>query len=450
MVRYPSQDHRRGEENNYGRVAQVSITSSNHLISTDYIRLIRQNEKFRWLWFGQIISLLGDWFNLIASAALVASLTRSGVAIGGLFAVRMLAPFLVSPIAGVTADRYNRKTLLILTDIARGVIVFGFLLVRDAGDVWLIYALSALQLALSGFYFPARNAILPDITSRSELGAANTITSATWSTMLAFGSALGGLAAGVWGIYPAFIIDGLTFFFSALFISQITYEHTSSLSREERTIAAGLRQYVEGLRYLRRNLDILFISLHKAASSLLVGSAFQVIQVILAERLYPYGEGGSLSLGLLYAFVGMGTGFGPILARFFTGDRERSLRTALTASYLISSLGLALVAPLLSFPIVLVGTLLRGVGTGIGWVFSTQLLFELTPARVRGRVFASEFALFTLMNAAGVSAGGWLLDRGVGVSSLLWWMTSLALLPGVLWGIWVWVGHYQRSPQRKS
>jgi len=212
-------------------------------------------------------------------------LTRSGLAIGGLFAGRIWAPFLCSAIAGVAADRYNGKRLLIVADITLGITVFVFLLVRDAGDVWLVYALSAFQLALSGFFFPARNSILPDITTTSELGAANTITSATWSTMLAFGAALGGLAVGVWGIYPAFVIDGLTFFLSAVFISQIIYEHTSSLSREERTILAGLRQYVEGLRYLRKNLDILFISLHKAASSLLGGGAFPVIQVIRAERI---------------------------------------------------------------------------------------------------------------------------------------------------------------------
>ena len=59
------------------------------------------------MWFGQIVSSLGDWFNIIASAALIALLTQSGVAIGGLFVVRMLAPFIVSPIAGVVADRYN-------------------------------------------------------------------------------------------------------------------------------------------------------------------------------------------------------------------------------------------------------------------------------------------------------------------------------------------------------
>ena len=84
-----------------------------------YLQLIKSNRSFRYLWAGQIISLTGDWFNLIASAALIATLTQSGTAVGGLFVVRMLAPFLVSPIAGVVADRYNRKKIAITTDLLR-------------------------------------------------------------------------------------------------------------------------------------------------------------------------------------------------------------------------------------------------------------------------------------------------------------------------------------------
>ncbi|MFC1961328.1 MFS transporter, partial [Chloroflexota bacterium] len=71
---------------------------------SSYISLVRRNRNYRYLWLGQIVSLLGDWFNLIASAALIGALTQSGLAIGGLFVVRMLAPFLVSPVAGVFAD----------------------------------------------------------------------------------------------------------------------------------------------------------------------------------------------------------------------------------------------------------------------------------------------------------------------------------------------------------
>ncbi|MGD8604482.1 MAG: MFS transporter, partial [Anaerolineales bacterium] len=188
-----------------------------------YVKLTRHNRNFRFLWFGQIISLLGDWFNLIASASLTAQLSGSGLAIGGLFVIRMLAPFLISPFAGVLADRYNRKRLMIATDLLRAIVVLGFLLVRSSEQIWLLYSLTALQLAISGIFFPTRNAILPDLVDDHELGAANALTSATWSVMLALGAALGGFVTGQWGIYRSFVVDAGTFILSAAMLSQLRY-----------------------------------------------------------------------------------------------------------------------------------------------------------------------------------------------------------------------------------
>lgn len=402
-----------------------------------YLDLVRNNKAFRLLWMGQIVSLLGDWFNLIASAALIATLTESGAAVGGLFVVRMLAPFLISPIAGVAADRYNRKRLLIFTDIVRGLTVLGFLFISRPEQVWLIYALTAVQMGLSGFFFPARTAILPDITSRDELGAANALSGATWSVMLALGAALGGLSSGLWGVYPSFAIDAATFFVSAVIIGRMAYHPPAALEESDKTVSAAVRQYVDGLSYLRRHADILFIAMHKAASGLFVAGAFQVIQVIVAEQYFPIGIEGGISLGLMYAAIGVGTGVSPIVARIFTGDRERPMRVAIGLSYAIASLGLVLVSTLASFPVVLVGTLLRGFGTGIMWVFSTQLLLQLAPNRVQGRVFSTEFMMFTLMNAVAAGGSGALLDRGATVSQLLLWMAGLTLLPAVLWALWL-------------
>ena len=402
--------------------------------SGEYARLVSDNRNFRYLWLGQIVSLLGDWFNLIASASLVASLTGSGIAIGTLFAVRMLAPFLVSPFAGVAADRYNRKVLLIIADLARALVVFGFLLVRDASDVWLLYVLTALQLGISGFFFPTRSAILPDIVDRNQLGAANALSSATWSIMLAIGTALGGLVAGALGIYPAFVIDGLTFIVSAMILSLIAYQHTPALADAGHGIGQMFGQYVEGLCYLWQDRDVLRISLQKALSALLFSGGFQVILVILGQRIYVIGEGGGTSLGILFAVTGIGTGVGPILARRFTGDRDHPLRVALGLSYFVAAIGVALTAPLLGFGLVLVGMFLRGWGGGVIWVFSTQLLLQLTPDRVRGRVFSTEFAIFSLANAIASIAVGWALDNtAVGMSALMWWMAILSVIPGIVW-----------------
>ena len=360
----------------------MSATTSHHGMA-GYRDLVRHNPNFRMLWLGQIVSLLGDWFNLIASAALVSSLTGSGLAVGGLFVVRMLAPFLISPFAGVAADRYNRKTLLIATDLGRGIVVLGFLLVREPEHVWLLYALTVLQLGLSGFFFPERNAILPDIVARHELGAANALSASTWSVMLAFGAALGGLVAGKWGAYPAFVVDALTFFGSAVLITRVAYNRDPALADVSASVRAALTDYFDGLRYLRQHVDILAIAMHKAAVALIVNGAFDVLQVRLAEDVFVIGKEGGTGLGIMYAASGIGTGIGPIMARYITGDDDRMQRRALVAGYALMVVGLAIQALLVSFPVFLAGTLLRSAGGGIAWVFSTQLLLQLLPDRVR-------------------------------------------------------------------
>ncbi len=412
---------------------------------TGYWELVRGNSSFRYLWFGQIASLLGDWFNLIASAALLAQLTGSGFAVGSLFAVRMLAPFLISPLAGVVADRCNRKHILILSDLFRAVTVCGFLLVRDPQDVWLLYALTAIQLALGGFFFPARNAILPDIVSSRELGTANAINATTWSVMLAFGAALGGLVAGTWGIYPAFIIDAFSFVVSAVILLGVQYRKTpeADSASGRGLFETAVVQYLEGLGYLRNNRQILVTALHKGVTALVFSQGYQVVKVVIGRSLFPMGKAGGISLGLLFSAAGLGTGIGPIAGRLWTGDRPDRLRQALFAGYLLSALGLGISSLLINLETVLLGGLWAGIGGGIIWVFSTQLLLQSVPGKVRGRVFATEYAIFTLLSTFGVTATGLALDSSLKVSEILAAMSVLTLVPAGLWRFWLW-----RHPQR--
>ena len=416
----------------------MSTTTANSSAPIGYRELIRGNRNFRLLWFGQIISLLGDWFNFVASASLIAILTQSGFAVGSLFVVRMLAPFFISPIAGVVADRYNRKYTLIVTDLARVVVAFGFLLVRAADDVWLLYLLTALQLGIGGFFFPTRNAILPDIVSSQELGTANALGSATWSVMLALGAAIGGIVSGAWGIYPAFVIDGLTFLLSAVFIVQIKFDVEPTLADSDKTMGAAFKEYLDGLRYLGRHTDTLVVALHKGASALMMGSGSQVAMVAIAEDIFVIGEGGGISLGLMLALGGVGTGVGPIVARRFTGDRDRPLRNAIILGYLMGAVGLAIVAPMAPLR-------LGAFGCHPPWdwwgdylgVFDTTATASRPPIRFGGRVFATDFALFTLMSAVGSAVAGGALDASLSLPAIFWWMAGLTVIPAVLWAAWL-------------
>ncbi len=405
-----------------------------------YRDLIQGNKNFRNLWFGQIVSLMGDWFNLIATAILTANLTQSGLAVGGLFVIRSLAQFLTSPFGGVLADRFNRKWILIWTDILRFFIVLGFLLVKDVSQIWLLYTLTALQLGISGIFFPTKDAILPDITAEEEVGTANAITATTWSTMLAFGAFLGGQVAGAWGIAPAILLDALSYLISAYFIGRVAYTQTTSKTDDPLAPKDIFFQHFNSIGYLKKHKDIFILVLQKASLMLAVSGFIEVIQVEISSTVFVIGEGGSTGLGWLYAIVGVGTGVSPILARWITGDRERALRHAITIGYGVTIFGLTLMYPLHSLGMVLTGGFFRGFGIAIIWVFSTTLLLKKLPNEVRGRVFGTEFALLTLAGAIASGLGGWLLDAfNFSLQNLFVLMGILMFSFGVIWfinGVW--------------
>ena len=213
----------------------------------EYLDLLKANRNFRHLWWGDVVSLIGDWFNLIASAALITELTNSGAAISYLFLVRLLPQFLFSPIAGVITDRYDRRKILIFTDLLRAVTVLCFLFIRSAEQLWILYMLTAIQFMLSALFVPARSAVLANVVDQKDLIVANALDSFTWSTMLAVGSFLGGVVATIFGNQTAFVMDALTFLLSAWLISRI------SMPKREKYVASeqgGWLDFIDGLRYL--------------------------------------------------------------------------------------------------------------------------------------------------------------------------------------------------------
>jgi len=409
-------------------------------VPVGYLALIRANRNFRNLWLGQLVSNLGDWFNLIATTSLVAKLTESGLAIGLLFMIRTLAPFLAAPIGGVIADRYNRRKIILITNLLRAPTILSFLLVRDAGDVWLLYLLTGIQLFIGGIFFPARSAMLPDIVSHRAIGAANAITGATFAAMLAIGSALGGFFSGLVGIYPAFVINGLLYLFSVFFITKIQLEKPESFNDVDRSVFNVFGEYLDGLRYMATHSYLLVIAPHKAFMGLLLGSTFEVVQVTIAQTVFVIGDGGGSSMGLMFAFSGFGLLFSTLIIKRFVNDQGPQLVWAITVGYLVGGAGIALTALLANLGLTLVGTFLRGMGNGIVWLFSTQLILQLVPTRVRGRVVATEFALNMVVSAGGAAIVGKALDSAVGISGVAWVMAGMTLLPAILWSLWILAG----------
>ena len=160
---------------------EKDITESTQPVG--YIDLLKRNRSFRQLWLGQVVSQMGDWFDTIALYTIILNLTGSGRDVGLLLVARFVPSFFFGPLSGVVADRFSRRTIMIVTDVLRAVVVLGFLFVRRADQLWIIYVLTVLQLGLSTFFEPAKTAVIPSIVNDRELVAANAISSVTWSIM---------------------------------------------------------------------------------------------------------------------------------------------------------------------------------------------------------------------------------------------------------------------------
>ena len=283
-----------------------------------YVELLRRNHDYRNLWLARVVSNFGDWFNLLASATLITSLTGSGTAISYLFLARFLPVFVMSPFAGVLADRYERRMIMVITDVLRAGTVLCFLFIRTPEQIWLLYALTVFQFVLSALYTPAHSALLSNVVARDDLVTANALDGFTWSSMLAMGALFGGLAAAYLGLAAAFVIDAATFLVSAWFVLRIS---RVSKPVEEGGSEVRLFDFLEGFQYLAGRPFILGLSLVKAGGSLVWGG-INVLEIPLAQQVFAIGAGGTVTLGLIYAATGIGTGFGPLLIRQRIGDKR--------------------------------------------------------------------------------------------------------------------------------
>ena len=423
----------------------------------EYLALLRHNRNFRNLWLGSVISQLGDWFNVIAAAELITRLTDSGIALSYLFLARFLPLFVFSPVAGVLADRFDRKRIMVLSDVLRGVTVLGFLFIHDPGDIWLFYLLTALQFSLSALFTPARGAVLANVVRREELVAANALDSLTWSTMLALGAFLGGVVAALFGAETAFIADAASFLLSAWFIARIALpkaEQRPTADRgpqPERGPSGGGRRpavgrrlaFLDGFRYLWREPFILGVALAKAGGSLVWG-AVNVLEIQYANDLFPLpgaarfgvADPGTATLGLIYVISGLGTGLGPLFMRRRLGDAPRRLVLGIGLGFVIMTLGMVGLAAAGSLGALMAATLVRTVGSGALWVFSSAILQTIVPDRFRGRVFAFEFAALTLTQSIATLSAGVLGDRaGLSAQEVMSVMSGVSVFITLLWGL---------------
>jgi len=402
--------------------------------SIGYVRLLKTNRPFRHLWYGQVVSELGDWLNSIAIYMLVLELSGTGTAMATVMMAKLLPIFFVSPLAGVLVDRMDRKVIMITSDVLRFVVVLGFLLVDNAGDLWLLYSLAVVEIALAGFFEPARSAIIPSLTPREDLVTANALSGSTWSVMLAVGAALGGVLVSVFGIKTAFVIDAFTFLLSAWFIARIqSPKEALAKEKAERPDASGFKMLVDGVRYLKSQPMIFVLALMK--SGLAVAGGVMTLIPLYANKMFASASAISMAIGAMYSARGLGAALGPILVKKFFGDSTRVLQLSILFAFFLGSLSYFLFAQSHSLWSASLSIALATFFGSIIWVFSSALIHLEADSRYLGRVFSTEMALLTLVMGLSNWSTGFAIDTlELTTHQTGMWMAGLFVIPGVLWG----------------
>ena len=409
--------------------------------SFGYATLLRNNRNFRCLWIGQIISELGDWFNNIAVLALAMHLTGSGLVVSAVLLSRTVPAVLFGPAAGVLADRFKRRTLLLAADYIRAVLALGFLLVGAREQMGLAYLFGALLTAVSIFFTTAKNASIPELCAPEELMTANALTGSTTAIMQMLGGALGGFAVQGLGYRGAFTLNALSFLVSAGLILRIRFPELQIVRGDRKDKPSYAREFWEGLRFVRHQpivLGLLLVGVGWATG----GGAAQILFSLFAVDVYRAGESG---IGILYSAAG----FGIVVGATASNALFRHQSFAVTKWVIgISMVLTGVFYSIFSFTQTLwAGVLwiaLSRVVMGINNIIGTTLLMNTVPADFRGRTFSVKesvviFSMVVSMLLAGIA------QRYVGPHSIALVAGILTLLTGVLWLAANWAGVYSQE-----
>lgn len=395
-------------------------------------QLLRTNRDFRALFCAQVVSLGGDWFATVALLGIVGELSsKPGLAKGLIFVAQSLPAFVVTPLAGPIADRYDRRKVMLVVCAIQAVAALGFLGIGP-GRLWIAYLCQSALTALGAFFGPASQAAVANLVDPEDLPTAMSTLGATWGAMLAVGASVGGVFTKFFGRNASFVADAASFGVAAVFLLLIR--------RSTRAVATGsgprprmrpIHDTREGLTVARGDRHLRALLPSKAGSGLSAGVVG--LLTVLSVKKFGAGDGGT---GLLLGARGVGVVLGPIVAGRMGGDRDiaRILRMCAFGSltYGVFYLGVA-ASP--SIVLAAAFTLLAHLGGGAQWMLSTLGLTLATPDEYRGRILSADFALVTLTMSisfvlAGVIGDLWGASTAVAVFAivaLLWGLFYLRL-----------------------
>jgi len=411
----------------------------------EFLALLRRNRNYRYTWMGQVVSEIGDHFNNIAVLGLALANTKQGMVVTGVMLSRAVPAIAVGPLAGVILDRFDRKRIMLTSDLVRALMALGFILAVGTNSNWLLYLFSGLLMVASPFFTSGRAAILPTIASRDELHTANSLTQTTQWTTLTIGTFLGGTSVMQFGYEWAFIFNALSFLFSAFCIWMLRAPKGAGFRAERKNlneshVVRPWHEYREGLRYMR-SVPLVFAIALLSVGWATGGGAAQILFSLFGEVVFNRGAAG---IGIIWGCAGVGLLLGGAFAHWL-GKRVtfKGYKLTVFIDYLVHGSAYVLFSQVAQFSLALVFITLSRAVMGVNSVLNYSWLLRVVPDQFRGRVFSTmeTFTWSTMMlsmMAAGIASTHY-SPRTIGAVAGL-----LSSTTAIFWGWANWTGRLTR------
>jgi MFS family permease len=366
------------------------------------MRALRHRD-FRIFFAGALVSGSGSWLQNLTVPFVLFELTGKSLWVGLAGFAQFIPAFILGPLGGSIADRYNRRTVLLITQSAMAVAAFALWGIWAAGwhDRWLILTLTAATGVISGFAIPSWQAFVPSLVPKEDLASAITLNSTQFNAARAIGPALAGLILATLGPAFAFFFNGVSF----LCVIAAVWVVRPLTSQRPATGRTGVfSDFGDALRYMNQRTG-LKVSVMCAVLVAFFGNPVTQFTVVFAEDVY---NAGPRVLGALAATVGVGAVLiAPFLSTFDTRiPRSEVVRWGLPIYALaVTAFGLA---P--SWPFGLAALLIVG-GGFLAVIATTNTAIQLIVTdQMRGRVMAVRVMGFTLAFPLGALAQGVIAD----------------------------------------
>jgi MFS family permease len=343
------------------------------------------NRNYFALWLGQLLSQVGDRFRFVAVLFIVNNLTRGDpLAITVLTMTVAIPQFIFGLLGGAVSDRVDRKTVMIVSDVLRGLLVLPVLLVNTSDRLWIIYVCSIGMEIISVFFYPARNAVLPNIIGQGQLMVANALMQGSYIVALIVGSALAGFLTGLVGTDFAIIFDSATFFFSVAAIAFMTVPPLAAALNGERPTVKGLWGDIkDGLRFIWGRDDLKTILVVSAVAMLGLGSIIVLGISYLETRLHVGAEGYGNTIAALGVGILIG---GALISRI---AKRVQAHTLVGGSLILVGVSMVAFAGAGNYAVVLVAAAIIGLCMVVARASLDTFTQALVPDEMLGRVQAT-------------------------------------------------------------